>query len=160
MKKILICFVAAFMATVSFAQEGRGQQRQSREFNPEEMAVRQTSRLNEVLKLDSVQYQAILLMNYADAVTMQDSIKARRERFEKMRKEGKTPERTRPSEEQMKAMMELQKQREQVRNEQMKAILTAEQYEKYLKHNEEQRKKMRPGAGQRPPRGGNGMPRR
>ena len=160
MKKILICFVAAFMATVSFAQEGRVQQRQGREFNPEEMAVRQTNRLNEVLKLDSVQYQAILLMNYADAVTMQDSINARRERFEKMRKEGKAPERTRPNEEQMKAMMELQKQREQIRNEQMKAILTAEQYEKYMKHNEEQRKNMRQGAGQRPPRGGNGMPRR
>lgn len=154
MKKILICVVAAMMATVSFAQEGRGQQRQRREFNPEEMAVRQTNSLNEVLKLDSTQYQAILLMNYADAMTMQDSINARRERHEKMRKEGKTPERTRPNEEQMKAMMELQKQREQVRNEQMKAILTPEQYEKYLKHNEERRKNMRRGASPR----GNRMP--
>ena len=153
MKKVLFLIVAAMMATFSFAQEGRGQQRQRREFNPEEMAQRQTEQLHSALQLDSVQYQAILLMNYADAVTMQDSINARRERAEKMRAEGKKPERTRPTEEQMKAMMELQKQREEVRNEQMKQILTPEQYEKYLKQQEEQRKNMRRG-GQRGPRGG------
>ena len=153
MKKVLFLIVAAMMATFSFAQEGRGQQRQRREFNPEEMAQRQTEQLHRALQLDSVQYQAILLMNYADAVTMQDSINARRERAEKMRAEGKKPERTRPTEEQMKAMMELQKQREEVRNEQMKQILTPEQYEKYLKHQEEQRNNMRRG-GQRGPRGG------
>ena len=152
MKKILICIVAAMIATVSMAQERRGEQRQRREFNPEEIAVRQTNSLNEVLQLDSIQYQAIMLMNYADAITMQDSIKARRER-----QEGKRPERTRPSEEQMKAMKELREQREQVRNEQMKAILTPEQFEKYMKYTREQRKKMRQGGGQR---GGNRMPRR
>lgn len=157
MKKILFCIVAVMIATVSFAQEQRGGQRQRREFNPEEMAFSQTNRLNEVLSLDSIQFQAIFLMNYADAVTMQDSMNVRRQRQEQMRKEGKKPEFTRPSEEQMKAMMELQKQREQVRNEQMKVILTPEQYEKYLKHNEEQRQNMRRGrgAGQR----GNRMPR-
>ena len=159
MKKVLFLIVAAMMATFSFAQEGRGQQRQRMEFNPEEMAQRQTEQLHRALQLDSIQYQAILLMNYADAVTMQDSINARRARAEKMRAEGKKPERTRPTEEQMKAMMELQKQREEVRNEQMKQILTPEQYEKYLKHQEEQRKNMRRG-GQRGPRGGQGrMPR-
>lgn len=157
MKKILICIVAAMIATISMAQERRGEQRQRREFNPEEMAMRQTNSLNEVLQLDSIQYQAIMLMNYADAITMQDSIKARRERQEKMRQEGKRPERTRPSEEQMKAMKELREQREQVRNEQMKAILTPEQFEKYLKYTQEQSKKMRQGGGQR---GGNRMPRR
>ena len=161
MKKVLFLIVAAMMATFSFAQEGRGQQRQRMEFNPEEMAQRQTAQLHRVLQLDSIQYQAILLMNYADAVTMQDSINARRTRAEKMRAEGKKPERTRPTEEQMKAMMELQKQREEVRNEQMKQILTPEQYEKYLKHQEEQRKNMRRGwGGQRGNRGGQGrMPR-
>lgn len=160
MKKILICIVAAMIATVSMAQERRGEQRQRREFNPEEIAVRQTNSLNEVLQLDSIQYQAIMLMNYADAITIQDSIKARRERQEKMRQEGKRPERTRPSEEQMKAMKELREQREQVRNEQMKAILTPEQYEKYVKYTQEQSKKMRQGGGQRGNRGGNRMPRR
>ena len=143
------------LATMTFAQQRR--QHQPREFNPEEMAQRQTMRLHEALQLDSIQLQAVFLINYADALTMQDSMKVRRERMEKMRAEGKKPERVRPSEEQMKAMAELQKQREEVRNEQMKQILTPEQYEKYLKHNEEQRKNMRRGrgAGQR----GNRMPR-
>jgi hypothetical protein len=152
MKKIITCLAAIMFVTVSFAQEERSQQRQRREFNPEGFAMMQTSRLNEVLALDSMQFQAIFLMNYADAMTMQDSINARRQRNEQMRKEGRTPERTRLSEEQMKAMMELQKQREQVRNEQMKVILTLEQYEQYLKHVEEQRKNMRRGRGNRMPR--------
>ena len=161
MKKTLFFVVAAMVATLSFAQEGRGQQRQRREFNPEETAMRQTEQLNRALQLDSVQFQAIFLMNYADAVTMQDSMKVRRERMEKMRAEGKKIERTAPTQEQMKTMMELQKQREQVRNEQMKLILTPEQYEKYIKMQEEQRNRMRQGwGGQRGNRGGQGrMPR-
>lgn len=143
MKKITFCIVATMLATMSFAQDFRSQQR--REFTPEEIATWQTNLLNQALQLDSTQYQAIFLMNYADAVTMQDSMKARRERAEKMKAEGKKFER--PTEEQMKARMEIQKEREQIRNEQMKQILTAEQYEKYLKHNEEQKQRMhrRPG---------------
>lgn len=147
MKKILLCFVAAMFATMTFAQHHGAPQRQQREFNPEEMAQRQTLRLNEALQLDSIQLQAVFLINYADALTMQDSMNARRARMEKMRAEGKRPERVQPSEEQMKAMMELQKQREEVRNEQMKQILTPEQYEKYLKYQEEQRNRMRQGFG-------------
>lgn len=154
MKKILLCIVAAMFATMSFAQHQGAPQRQQREFNPEEMAQRQTMRLHEALQLDSVQLQAVFLINYADALTMQDSMNARRARMEKMRAEGKRPERVQPSEEQMKAMMELQKQREEVRNEQMKQILNAEQYEKYLKMQEEQRNRMRQGFGGRP--GGRG----
>lgn len=158
MKKTLFFVVAAMVATLSFAQEGRGQQRQRREFNPEETAMRQTEQLNRALQLDSVQFQAIFLMNYADAVTMQDSMKVRRERMEKMRAEGKKIERTAPTQEQMKTMMELQKQREQVRNEQMKLILTPEQYEKYIKMQEEQRNRMRQGwGGQRGNRPGGGQ---
>ena len=152
MKKILLCVVALMLATMTFAQQRR--QHQPREFNPEEMAQRQTMRLHEALQLDSIQLQAVFLINYADALTMQDSMKVRRERMEKMRAEGKKPERVRPSEEQMKAMAELQKQREEVRNEQMKQILTPEQYEKYLKYQEEQRNRMRQGFGGRP--GGRG----
>lgn len=155
MKKTLFFVVAAMVATLSFAQEGRGQQRQRREFNPEETAMRQTEQLNRALQLDSVQFQAIFLMNYADAVTMQDSMKVRRERMEKMRAEGKKIERTAPTQEQMKTMMELQKQREQVRNEQMKLILTPEQYEKYIKMQEEQRNRMRQGFGGQGRPGGN-----
>ena len=54
----------------------------------------------------------------------------------------------------MKAMMELRKQREEVRNEQMKQILNADQYEKYLKYQEEQRERMRQMRGRR----GHGRP--
>ena len=137
MKRILFCIFATMFATMTFAQHQR------REFNPEEMAQRRTMALHEVLQLDSIQLQAVFLMNYADALTMQDSINARHERMEKMRAEGKQPERVRPSDEQMQAMIELQKQREQVRDEQMKTILNTEQFEKYLKYKEEQRERMR-----------------
>jgi hypothetical protein len=118
------------------------------------MAQRQTQRLHQALQLDSIQLQAVFLINYADALTMQDSMKARRERMEKMRAEGKKPERVQPSEEQIKAMKELQTQREQVRNEQMQQILTPEQYDKYLQMQEEQRERMRQMRGKR----GHGRP--
>ena len=148
MKKITLCIVATMLATISFAQDFRTQKR--REFKPEDIATWQTNMLNEALQLDSIQLQAVFLINYADALTMQDSMNVRRERMEKMRAEGKKPERMQPSEEQMKAMMELQKQREEVRNEQMKTILSPEQYEKYLKMQQEQRERMRQGRGGRP----------
>ena len=150
MKRFLFCVVVAMFASMTFAQQQH--QHQPRQFNPEEMAQRQTMRLHKALQLDSVQLQAVFLINYADALTMQDSINARRERYEKMRAEGKSPERVQPSEEQMKAMAELQKQREQVRNEQMQQILTPEQYEKYLTFQQEQRARMGKGFGGR--RGG------
>ena len=154
MKKILICIVAAMFATMTFAQHAGAPQHRQREFNPEEMAQRQTMRLHQALQLDSIQFQAVFLINYADALTMQDSMKVRRERLEKMRAEGKKPERVQPSEEQIKAMKELQTQREQVRNEQMQQILTPEQYDKYLQMQEEQRERMRQMRGKR----GHGRP--
>ena len=143
MKRILFSIVATMFVSMTFAQYPGAPQHQRREFNPEEMAQRQTMVLHEALQLDSVQLQAVFLISYADALTMQDSINARHERMEKMRAEGKKPERMRPSEEQMQAMMELQKQREQVRDKQMKTILNTEQFEKYLKYKEEQRERMR-----------------
>lgn len=143
MKRILFSIVATMFVSMTFAQYPGGPQQQRREFSPEEIAQRQTMVLHEALQLDSIQLQAVFLMNYADALTMQDSINARHERMEKMRAEGKQPERVRPSDEQMQAMIELQKQREQVRDEQMKTILNTEQFEKYLKYKEEQRERMR-----------------
>ena len=148
MKKILLCIAATMFAAMTFAQH-QHRQHPPRQFNPEEMAQRQTMRLHEALQLDSIQFQAVFLINYADALTMQDSMNVRRERMEKMRAEGKKPERVQPSEEQMKAMVELQKQREEVRNGQMKTILTPEQYEKYLKYQQEQRERMRQMRGKR-----------
>ena len=147
MKRVLFLFAALMLVTMSQAQERDGERRNRREFNPEEMAQRQTAALNEALQLDSLQLQAVFIMNYADALTMQDSIKARSERYEKMRAEGKKPER--PSKEQIDAMREVQKQREQVRDEQMKEILTTEQYEKYLKYKEEERNRRGRGPGMR-----------
>ena len=146
MKRILFSIVASMFVAMTFAQHPGAPQQQRREFSPEEIAQRQALRLHQELNLDSIQLQAVFLISYADALTMQDSINARHERMEKMRAEGKKPERmTPPSQEQMQAMMEMQKQREQVRNEQMKTILTPEQYEKYLKMQQEQREKMRKG---------------
>ena len=143
MKKILLCFVATMFVTISFAQHPGAPQRQYREFNPEEVAQRRTMALHQALQLDSIQLQAVFLINYADALTMQDSINARHARMEKMRVEGKKPERVRPSDEQRQAMMELQKQRERVRDEQMRSILNPEQFEKYLKYKEERGERMR-----------------
>ena len=162
MKRILFSIVTTIFAAMTFAQEHDWSQHQHREFSPEEMAQRQTIELHEALQLDSIQLQAVFLINYADALTMQDSINARHERMEKMRAEGKQPERVRPSEEQMQAMMELHKEREAVRDEQMKTILNAEQFEKYLKYKEEQRERMRPGRRGRGGRGNRpgGAPRR
>ena len=151
MKKILLCFVAKMFVTISFAQHPGAPQRQYREFNPEEVAQHRTMALHRVLQLDSIQLQAVFLMNYADALTMQDSINARHARMEKMRAEGKKPERVRPSDEQRQSMMELQKQRERVRDEQMRSILNPEQFEKYLKYKEERGERMRQ---RRPGRGG------
>ena len=152
MKKILLCLVAIVIAASASAQSGNDRERTRREFNPEETALRQTNALNEVLQLDSMQYQCVFIMNYADALTMQDSINARRERMEKMRAEGKKPERVRPTEEDMKAQMEIYKEREKIRDEQMKNLLTPEQYKKYTAYKEKRQKKMQQGRGGR--RGG------
>ena len=156
MKKILLCLVAIIITTSVSAQGENNRQRIRREFNPEETALRQTNALNEALQLDSTQYQYVFIMNYADALTMQDSINARRERMEKMKAEGKKIERSRPTDEEMKAQMEIYREREKIRDEQLKAILTPEQYEKYLKYKEEQSNRMRQRRGGR--RGGAGRP--
>lgn len=143
MKKVLFTLVAALLVTVSFAQDGRGGQRRQREFSPEEVALYQTEKLNEALLLDSIQYQAVLLMNYADALTMQDSMNARRARMEQRRATNSGKRFMPPSEEQINAQIQVQREREKVRNEQMKQILNAEQYEKYLKLQADEKKRVR-----------------
>ena len=146
MKKILFLAIALFATTAAFAQDGPRRQEMRREFNPENFARMQTERLHEVLQLDSIQYQAIFLINYADALTLQDSMKVRRERAEKMRAEGKKPERIQPNKEEFEARMELEKHRREARNAQMQQILTEEQYKKYIEYNEKAAKRrFRPG---------------
>ena len=70
MKKILTCIVATMLAMTTFAQNSAEQQRRQREFNPEENALRRTNRLNEVLQLDSIQYQVVYIMYLSDAMTI------------------------------------------------------------------------------------------
>ena len=154
MRKFLL-FLAAMMTVALSAQEGRV--RAQRNFDPEMVATMQTQQLAEAVGLDSLQFQLVYIMNYSDAVAMQDSIKARRARAEEARKSGQRVERQRPTEEQMKARREIMEQRKAVRNAQMKEILSAEQYEKYLKYAAEQEKKGRQrwqGRGGRSGRGG------
>ncbi len=140
-----VLFFAAMVLTVfnATAQERQGQHRRQREFNPEEFATYQTYKLQQALLLDSLQYQAVFLINYADALTMQDSMEVRRKRFEEMRDKGKEIRHQQPNEEVRRARVELEKQRREIRNEQMKQILNTEQYEKYLKIQEESSKRMR-----------------
>lgn len=157
MRKFLL-FLAAMMAVALSAQEGRV--RAQRNFDPEMVATMQTQQLAEAVGLDSLQFQLVYIMNYSDAVAMQDSIKARRARAEEARKSGQRVERQRPTEEQMKARREIMEQRKAVRNAQMKEILSAEQYEKYLKYAAEQEKKGRQRWQGRGGRGGRGGERR
>ena len=141
MKRILFCLVAALFATAAFAQDGGRHRHRPREFNPEENAIRRTNRLHEAVQLDSLQYQAVYIMYLSDAMTMQDSINARRERAERMREEGVRPQRRRPTEEQMQTERELREARREARHEQMQQILTEEQYERYLQYEEEENRR-------------------
>lgn len=143
MKKILFLVFATLLASTAYSQDRPRERRMpNREINPEEFALTRTQQLQEVLQLDSLQFQAIFLMNYSDAMAMQDSIKARG-----------SDERRRPSDEERKARMEVMQKRQEIRNQQMQQILTAEQYEKYLKYQEEQEKSRRPRGDRRAPSG-------
>lgn len=137
MKKTFLLVIAMMVAVTAFSQERqRGGKARRHQMNPEAMALAQTKSLSEALQLDSIQYQAVFLMNYSDAMAMQDSMKARRDRSDR---DGK---RVQPTDEERRARAEVMKKRQEVRNEQMKQILTEEQYNKYLEY---QKKIMRGG---------------
>lgn len=168
MKKLLILvflLMPGMMLCAQDNQQRRGGDRrpgQSREmrfnFSPESMAKMEADAINEAVGLDSLQYQLVYILKYSDVVAMQDSMKARTARMEKAREKGefKAPKRDEKSrEEWMKAREELMKKRRDAMNEQMKQILSAKQYKKYLKFEEERAKKRRPQPGQ-----GMGMPRK
>lgn len=141
MKKSIILLFAMLLAVAAYSQNRDDKSRaRRREINPEMMAVSQTENLHKVLELDSVQYNMVMLMNYSDAMAMQENMKAR---------EGER--RMQPSEEERRARAEVMKQRRALRDEQMKKILTSEQYEKYLKYMQEVSKNGRHG-GKRPRR--------
>ncbi len=135
------------MISVFVYAQNDARQRVRREFNPEEMAMRLTDELHKVVGLDSMQYQVVYLLNYADMTAVQDSMKARSARMEEMRKSGSKPERRQITDEERKAQMEVMMQRKAARDEQMKGLLSPEQYEKYQKYEEERsaRRTRRPG---------------
>lgn len=135
MKKSIILLFAMLLAVAAYSQNRDDKSRaRRREINPEMMAVSQTENLHKILQLDSVQYNMVMLMNYSDAMAMQENMKAR---------EGE--KRMQPSEEERSARVEVMKQRRALRDEQMKKILTPGQYEKYLKYMEEVSKNDRHG---------------
>lgn len=119
---------------------------QSRVVSPEQLATEQTNELSKVVALDSVQYQLVYLMNYSDIVAAQDSMKALRARVEKNRQSGLHRDRRPMSKEQFEERHKMMQQRREQRNENMKKILNAEQYEKYLEYEEQLNEKRRRGA--------------
>lgn len=129
MKSIIPCIIAALFATASFAQNQHVRQR--REYTPKELATWHTNIMHQHLQLDSIQYRAIYLMNYADAVATQEKIKAYKEEREKMQAEGKSIKQ--PTARQKRAYIKAKKKHERKRNRQIKRILSPEQYDKYLK---------------------------
>ena len=143
MKKSIIFVFAMLMGLAAFSQErgtGRGE-RPQRQFDPESIAMAQTNALDRVVDLDSIQYQIVYLMNYSDAVAMQDSIKARRDRREQMRRNGQDTQPQRPTDEEIAARRQVMQQRQAIRNAQMKEILTPQQYEKYLQYEKQQQQR-------------------
>ena len=140
MKKIITLMFAMLFSIAAFSQERNGdrKERRQREFNPENVAMVQTAELDRVGDLDSIQYQVVYLMNYSDALAMQDSIKARQARREEMRRNGRDVKEQRPTEEELAARRQIMEQRRAIRDAQMKEILTPAQYEKYLQYEKEQ----------------------
>lgn len=131
MKKTILFIVAVALSVAAFSQDRqRGGHARRYQMNPEAMAMAQARNMQEVLQLDSVQFQAVFLINYSDAMAMQDSMKARKERAER------SGERVKPTDEERRARAEVMKKRQEARDKQMKLILSEEQYKKYLEYNE------------------------
>lgn len=126
MKKLGLMILAILIGTtMSMAQMGGG-----RDFNPEEMAKRQTQELKEKLGLDKAQEKKVYDLNIASGKkmsAMRDQMMngdrdAMREKMTKMREE---------------------------QNKEMKKILTEAQYKKYEKYLEERRAQRQQGGGNR-----------
>lgn len=148
MKKSIILIVLLLMGITVYAQDSNKRRpddvpRRSRtmrkSFSPEEMAKMETDAINAAVGLDSLQYQLVYILKYSDMMAMQDSMKARAARVPKMDERGKNPSRLdeKQREEWIKTREEVMKKRRAAMNEQMKQILTAKQYKKYQKYDEE-----------------------
>lgn len=125
MKKIGILMMVLVMATFfANAQNWGGGGGQQREFNPEEMAKRQTAEIKEKCGLNADQEKKVYELNLASGKKM---AKMR----EEMMAAGGPP--SDDMREKMRKMREDQ-------NAEMKKILTADQYTKYQAYQEERRK--------------------
>ena len=162
MKKSILLIALFFLGIAVFAQDNnvrrpnngaRPARTMRKAFSPEEMAKAEADAINAAVGLDSLQYQLVYIMKYSDMVAMQDSMKVRTERAQKMREKGTTPPRfdEKQREEWMKAREDVMKKRREAMNEQMKQILSPKQYKKYLQY-EEERYSRRPEFGKRPER--------
>lgn len=140
MKKRVILLMMLIASLSLGAQE---RQREQREMNPEEIAARMTEELHRAVTLDSIQYQAIYIMNYSDIMDSWDEMQARREKAIAAHKEGRKIERPRLTDEERKARSEAQQKRRELRDGKMKEILSEEQYEKYLDYEKEKSQKRR-----------------
>ena len=167
MKKLFIlAFIMLSCISLSaqerhFPRRGEGQQpgrqMQRRNFDPETMARMEVDAINAAVGLDSLQYQLVYILKYSDMSAMQDSMKVRGERMRKMAEKGDKvapPRDDKSWEEMRKASQEIMKKRRDAMNEQMKQILSPEQYQKYLKY--EESKMMRPRQGMGRPEGKDG----
>lgn len=128
MKKLGLLLLAVLVFTVVSVGQDRGQ----RNFDPKEMAKRQTEELTKALNLNKDQQKKVLTLNNE----MADKMSAVRE---DMRNGGDRE-----------AMREKFRKVREEQNKEMKKILTEAQYEKYEKYLEEQRAKRgqgRPGGG-------------
>ncbi len=127
MRKIgLLLMIVLFGTTMLMAQNRDGQRR----LDPKEMAKKQTEELKEALDLDEKQETQIYAINLNSA-----------EKMSAMREEMRSSDGDRDS------MREKMGKLRNEQNEEMKKVLSEEQYEKYQKYLEERRKQL--GGGKR-----------
>ena len=145
MKKILFAFVA-----VLFCFTAQAQQRERREFNPEDMAKRQATEMKEKCTLSDEQYNSvynILLQSANEQKAQRDSMMAQMKNQEGQG-QGERPRMDR----------EAMQKRQQKVDDSIKEILSEEQYTAYQTWQKERRSHRGqggPGRGQRPE--GNGQ---
>lgn len=130
MKKLGILLLVVMMTSFAGMAQRGGQQRN---FDPEEMAKRQTAEIKEKCGLDAAQEKKVHDLLLANGKKMQQE-------REKMTNSGGGQG------EEMRAKMT--KMRDE-QNAEIKKILTAEQYKKYEKYLEERRSQRQGGGGQR-----------
>lgn len=133
--------------------KGRPAGQMRKMFSPEQMAQMETDAIHKAVGLDSLQYQLVYILKYSDAVAMQDSIKVRAERRERLRAEGGNVAPQRGNQKNVegwvKAREEVMKKRRDAMNEQMKQILSPKQFRKYLKFEKEREAQRRQWGGRR-----------